>query len=77
VGTAVEMDSKGRLLIPIELREELGADEFILEKVEGGLLLKPIPMIRDPLDYAKRIAIKDARPVKEIRRWIRRELERQ
>ena len=76
MGTAVEMDSKGRLLIPVELREELGADEFILEKVEDGLLLKPIPRIDDPLEYARKIAIKDARPVKEIKRWIRSELER-
>ena len=76
MGTAVEMDSKGRLLIPVELREELGADEFILEKVEDGLLLKPIPKIDDPLEYARKIAIKDVRPVKEIKRWIRSELER-
>lgn len=76
MGTAVKIDSKGRLLIPIELREELGADEFILEKVEDGLLLKPIPKIDDPIEYARRIAIKDARPVKEIKRWIRSELER-
>jgi bifunctional DNA-binding transcriptional regulator/antitoxin component of YhaV-PrlF toxin-antitoxin module len=76
VGTAVEMDSKGRLLIPVELREELGADEFILEKVEDGFLLKPIPRIDDPLEYARKIAIKDTRPVKEIKRWIRSELER-
>ena len=70
MGTVVGMDSKGRLLIPIELREELGADEFILEKVEGGLLLKPIPKIDDPLEYARKIAIKDARSAKEIKRWV-------
>ena len=76
MGIAVEMDSKGRVLIPLELREELGTDEFILEKMEEGLLLRPIPRIEDPIEYAKKIAIKDGRPVKEIRGWIRRELER-
>jgi hypothetical protein len=28
------------------------------------------------LEYARKIAIKDTRPVKEIKRWIRSELER-
>jgi len=70
------MDSKGRVLIPRELRKELGADEFILEKVDEGILLKPIPKIEDPIEYAKKIAIKDKRSVKEIREWIRKELER-
>lgn len=70
------MDSKGRVLIPLELREELGADEFILEKIEDGLLLKPIPKIEDPIEYAKKIAIRDNRSIKEIRGWIRKELER-
>jgi hypothetical protein len=63
------------VLIPLELREELGADEFILEKVDEGVLLKPIPKIEDPIEYAKKIAIRDPRPVKEIRGWIRKELE--
>lgn len=76
MGVTVKMDSKGRLLVPAEIREELGADEFILEKVEGGLLLRPIPKIEDPLANAKKIAIRDTRPVKEIRRWMRKELER-
>jgi len=76
VGTSVEMDSKGRVLIPRELRKELGADEFILERVDEGILLKPIPKIEDPIEYARKIAIKDKRPVKEVREWIRKELER-
>ena len=76
MGISVEMDSKGRVLIPRELRKELGADEFILEKVDEGILLKPIPKIEDPIEYAKKIAIKDKRSVKEIREWIRKELER-
>lgn len=76
MGTAAEMDSKGRVLIPLDLRKELGTDEFILEKIEKGLLLRPIPKIEDPIEYAKKIAIKDKRPVKEIRGWIRKELER-
>jgi bifunctional DNA-binding transcriptional regulator/antitoxin component of YhaV-PrlF toxin-antitoxin module len=75
VGINVEMDSKGRILIPLKVREELGADEFILERIEGGLLLKPIPKISDPIKYAKEIAVVDTRSVKEIRRWIRKELE--
>lgn len=72
----IGMDSKGRVLLPLEVRKELGADEFILEKVDEGLLLKPIPRIGDPIEYAKKIAIKDNRPVREIRGWIRKELER-
>ncbi len=70
------MDSKGRVLIPHEVREELGSDEFILERVDEGILLKPAPRIEDPIDYAEKIAIKDERPVKEIRGWIRKDLER-
>jgi hypothetical protein len=46
-----------------------------LERIEGGLLLKPIPKISDPIKYAKEIAVVDTRSVKEIRRWIRKELE--
>jgi bifunctional DNA-binding transcriptional regulator/antitoxin component of YhaV-PrlF toxin-antitoxin module len=69
------MDSKGRVLIPLDVRDEIGADEFILERIDEGLLLKPIPRIADPIKYAKKIAVKDARPVKEIRGWIRKELE--
>jgi len=69
------MDSKGRVLIPLDLRKELGADEFILERIREGLLLKPLPKITDSIEYAKKIAIKDARSVKEIRGWIRKELE--
>ena len=71
----VEMDQKGRLLIPAELRKELNADEFILERLKEGILLKPIPKIKDPIEHAKKIAIKDTRSVKEIRKWIREKLE--
>jgi len=77
VGIIIKSDSKGRVLIPLELREELGADEFILEKTEKGLLLKPIPGMEDPIEYAKKIAIKNKRPVRVIRRGVRRELEGQ
>jgi len=43
MGVEVSLDSRGRLLLPAEIRSELGARRFILSKKQGRLELEPIP----------------------------------
>ncbi|KXB02463.1 hypothetical protein AKJ44_00290 [candidate division MSBL1 archaeon SCGC-AAA261F17] len=39
----VTLDSRGRLLLPAEIRRELGTQRFILKKKGGKLELEPLP----------------------------------
>ena len=43
MGIEVSLDSRGRLLLPSEIREEMGTRRFMLSKREGRLELEPIP----------------------------------
>ncbi len=39
----VEMDSKGRVLLPANVRREVKARRFSLDVKEGRILLEPLP----------------------------------
>jgi DNA-binding transcriptional regulator/RsmH inhibitor MraZ len=41
--TTVEMDSKGRLLVPAEIRRNVKSRRFTLRTCEGRLELVPLP----------------------------------
>ena len=43
MGIIVSLDSRGRLLLPAEIRNKLGTHRFVLERIEGRLELEPIP----------------------------------
>lgn len=43
MGIEVSLDSRGRLLLPSEIREEMGTRRFMLNKRDGRLELEPIP----------------------------------
>jgi len=44
--TVVELDEKGRLLLPASLRRKLGARRFEVELVAGRVVLAPIQDVR-------------------------------
>ncbi len=43
MGTTVELDSRGRLLLPAEIRKRLGSRRFLLKESDGALKLEPLP----------------------------------
>jgi len=43
VGTIVSLDSRGRLLLPADIRAQFGTRRFLLTRKEGRLELEPIP----------------------------------
>jgi AbrB family looped-hinge helix DNA binding protein len=43
VGIEVSLDARGRLLLPSEIREELGTKRFILNRRDDIIELEPIP----------------------------------
>lgn len=43
MGTIVSLDSRGRLLLPADIRAKLGTRRFILTRTDGRLELEPIP----------------------------------
>jgi bifunctional DNA-binding transcriptional regulator/antitoxin component of YhaV-PrlF toxin-antitoxin module len=70
--TRGKTDEKGRIVIPKEMRQE--HDEFLIFGLPGGIFLKPIKKIEDPLSDLKEVAIDTDKTVLEIKRKIREAL---
>ena len=62
------MDSKGRILLPREVREELG-DVVILERAEGGFVLRR-GSSRDFLEEFKRVITAEPPRTGEPENWL-------
>lgn len=43
MGKTVELDSRGRLLLPADIRKKMGTKRFLLEESDKGIELEPIP----------------------------------
>lgn len=56
---SVKVDSKGRVRIPLEFREELG-EVVILRKTRRGILLSP-GEVRDFVDEFRRVILSEPR----------------
>lgn len=71
-----QVDEKGRVQLPKEIRKELGLtvkNKVILVKEVGGYVILPKIRYRNPTQAMKKLAAKDsgsANPKKEIRKWI-------
>jgi len=42
IGVLLEMDSKGRIVIPKEIREKYKGCKFWIEEIDGKIILDPI-----------------------------------
>ncbi len=68
-GTLLHVDKKGRIHVPIRLREELGiGDQVLAEKRENVLMLQPMRKISDPLKFLCSINIKTKKTPVEMKR---------
>ena len=43
MGRTVELDKRGRLLLPAEIRNRIGSKRFLLKEAEGKIELEPLP----------------------------------
>lgn len=43
MGKTVELDDRGRLLLPAEIRNRLGTNRYLLKESEEKLELEPLP----------------------------------
>ena len=65
----VNLDNKGRILLPKELREELElGNQVLLEKKGKELIIKPLKKIEDPLEFLCSINIKTKKTPLEMKR---------
>lgn len=65
----LDVDKKGRILVPAEMRKELKlAQQVVAEKEEGFLVLKPLKEIEDPVDFLFSIKLKTKKTPLELKR---------
>lgn len=63
----VKIDEKGRIVLPANIRRELGMKSIVKIKVEKGALT--IEPVEDPLRFLERLTIKGTKDIeKDIRR---------
>jgi len=70
----VEMDKSGRIIIPKEIRDELGVGEgdvFKLERKDDEILLKPIRLKKNPAEAISEMTL----PISSWER-VEKEIER-
>ena len=69
-----KIDEKGRILLPKEVREELGIKtkgKVVLVKEPGGYAIFPRKRYKNPTEALKNIGASGSKnPKKEVRRWI-------
>ena len=65
----LKMDSKGRIVIPAELRKEMSISHAVIAKTDKGrILLKPLERIEDPLEYLSSIKIRTKKTPVQMKR---------
>ncbi len=75
ISTTVELDKKGRLLLPKKLREDLGK-KFKVEKSITGIRL--IPISKDPIsDFRLATRKLQGKPLDKLKQEIKEELEKE
>ena len=67
--TLLSVDKKGRMHLPRELRENLGiADQVLVEKERGTLIVKPVKKIDDPVMFLSSLNVKTKKSPVEMKR---------
>ncbi len=65
----LDVDGKGRIHLPKELREEIGIEDHVLVERERDLLiLKPVKKIVDPIKFLSSISVKTKKSPVEMKR---------
>lgn len=65
----LNVDGKGRVHIPIEVRKEMGIhDQVLLEREKGLLILKPVKKIGDPIEFLSSISVKTKKTPVEMKK---------
>ena len=65
----LDVDGKGRIHLPLQLRKEIGIENQVLvEREEDLLILKPIKKIEDPIKFLSSINIKTKKTPVEMKR---------
>ncbi len=65
----LSFDQKGRLHIPLKVREEAGMyGQVLVEEKQHTLVIKPLPRIDDPLAYLASINIKTKKTPVQMKR---------
>jgi len=71
---AAKIDKKGRVVIPAEVRKELGFTKLVKIRIENGrAVLEPL---EDPLKSLEKIVVKGTRDVEKDIRRLRKVAER-
>ena len=65
----LHLDKKGRVHLPIALREKMGAANEVVAETENGLLvLRPLARIDDPVKFLAELQIKTKKTPLEMKR---------
>lgn len=65
----LNVDGKGRVHLPIELRKQMKIEDTVLVEVEKNLLiLKPMQKIEDPISFLADINVKTHKTPVEMKR---------
>lgn len=65
----LSLDQKGRLHIPLKVREEVGMyDQVLVEEKQHTLVIKPLPKIDDPLIVLASINVKTKKTPVQMKR---------
>ncbi len=65
MGIKVEIDKRGRLLLPAEIRNRIGSRRFLLKEVEGKLDLEPLPRPEEVKGKHRGLLEKDIQELEE------------
>jgi len=64
-----KVDKKGRIQLPLVVREESGIyGEIVLEKIKNDLYLKPLGKMDRPLEFLSSINIKTKKSIIQMKR---------
>lgn len=64
-----KVDKKGRIQLPLEVREAAGIyGQVLIEKEKGELHIKPLPNIADPVKFLSSLNIKTKKSPVEMKK---------
>ncbi|KXA91083.1 hypothetical protein AKJ65_07410 [candidate division MSBL1 archaeon SCGC-AAA259E19] len=76
MGKIVELDKRGRLLLPAEKRNKIGSKRFLLRESKGKLELEPLPNAEEIRGKYKGLVDKDLDELEEDQEEFVRQGER-
>jgi AbrB family looped-hinge helix DNA binding protein len=76
--STVDVDSRGRVYIPKEMREDLG-DSFKIVKVESGIKLiplddDPVEGLKEALNHGENLDVEDLDIEEKVRKELKEDL---